>query len=58
MATKTKRTSSSKTTNPHFEPGRVIGGFGNFEIVADVEGKLWQLDFEKGHARPVTYGKK
>lgn len=54
----TKKTTNKKDEKPHFEPSRVMGGYGNFEIVADVEGKLWQLDLEKGHARPVTYSSK
>ena len=53
-----KTKTAPKITNPHFEPGRIVGGFGNFEVFSDAEGKLWKLDIEKGHATPVTFGMK
>lgn len=40
---------------PKFEAYR--GGFGNFEVITDVNGKLWRVDLKNGHARPVVFGK-
>jgi hypothetical protein len=47
----------TKTTAPNFDGARVIGGYDKYQIVADINGKLWWVDCESGSARPVTFGK-
>jgi hypothetical protein len=47
----------TKTERAYFGPGYSIGGYDKKVVVADINGKLWQIDCETGHAKPVTFGK-